>query len=223
MTENFLLNASLMYEDKCPELSRFLLQRHIKMNSLKGESSRLLQSTAVCPYCYQWLRPDNHHMRLKPKRLPTMRERGLLQRKAKGKRLTPMQERLLRNYQKSSSVLMATCHTCNKTSRHRGMSREFITALTKNPCTPGSGGKHRTPPSGHRPNMTTPKTPGKDKTPVRTPRSSSSSSTPGSGSSATKCPPKGKNWVVQRLSKILMRENNQNSKKGSLKDFLFSI
>ncbi|KAM9824224.1 UPF0711 protein C18orf21 homolog [Neosynchiropus ocellatus] len=223
MTQNFLLNASLMYEDKCPELSRFLLQRHLQVNSLKRESPSLSQSTAVCPYCYQWLRPDNHRVRLKPRRLPTMRVRSLLRRKARGKRLTPVQESLLRKYQKSSPVLMATCHTCNKTSRHRGMSREFITALTKNPCTPGSGGKHRTPQSSRRPNVPTPKTPGKDKTPVHTPRSSTASSTPGSASPATKCTPKGKNWVVQRLSKILLRENNQNSKKGSLKDFLFSI
>ena len=31
------------------------------------------------------------------------------------------------------------------------------------------------------------------------------------------------NWVVQRLSKILMREDTQGSKKGGLKDFLSSL
>ncbi|AWP21786.1 putative UPF0711 protein C18orf21 -like [Scophthalmus maximus] len=120
-------------------------------------------------------------------------------------------------------VSMATCHTCNNTSRHKGMNRDFISTLAKTHSTPGSTGKHRTPQSTSRSNMTTPKTPGKDKTPGHTPRSSTSSNTSGSGSSSSKPPSKPKNWVVQRLSKILMREDNQGSKKGGLKDFLSSL
>ncbi|XP_024921076.1 UPF0711 protein C18orf21 homolog isoform X1 [Cynoglossus semilaevis] len=120
-------------------------------------------------------------------------------------------------------VSMATCHACNKTSRHRGMDRDFIAALAKTHSTPRSGGKHKTPPSTSRPNMSTPKTPAKDKTPVHTPRSSSSSNTPGSGSSSTKSASKPKNWVVQRLSKILMKEDTKGNKKGGLKDFLSSL
>lgn len=66
---------------------------------------------------------------------------------------------------------MATCHACNKTSMHKGMSRDFIATLTKTHGTPGSAGKHKTPPpASSRSKMTTPKTPGKDKTPVHTSR-----------------------------------------------------
>lgn len=125
-------------------------------------------------------------------------------------------------------VSMATCHTCNKTSRHKGMNREFIGTLAKTHSTPGSAGKHKTPQSVNRSSMTGPKTPGKDKTPLHTPRSSTSSAssnTPGSDStsSSSSKPPKAKNWVVQRLSKILMRDDKQGKKKGGLKDFLSSL
>ncbi|GAA6229926.1 UPF0711 protein C18orf21 homolog [Lates japonicus] len=119
-------------------------------------------------------------------------------------------------------VSMATCHTCNKTSRHKGMNRDILATLSKTHSTPGSTGKHKTPQSTSRSSTTTPKTPSKDKTPVHTPRSTSSN-TPGSGSSSSKPPSKPKNWVVQRLSKILMREDKQGSKKGGLKDFLSSL
>ncbi|XP_078124141.1 UPF0711 protein C18orf21 homolog [Sander vitreus] len=221
---SFLLDASLLYKETCPELSRFFLQWPGETNApLKQKSSSLLQSTLVCLYCYQWLQPDNHRMRLRPKQRPSARVQSVLHRKARGKRLSLVQKNLLRRFQRSSSVLMATCHACNKTSRHKGMNRDFIATLAKTHSTPGSAAKHKTPQSTHRANTPTPKTPGKDKTPAHTPRSSTSSNTPGSGSSSSKPPSKPKNWVVQRLSKILMREDNQGSKKGGLKDFLSSL
>ncbi|XP_070703200.1 UPF0711 protein C18orf21 homolog [Pempheris klunzingeri] len=223
-SSRFLLNASLLYKEKCPELSRFLMQWPLKTlrEPQNKKSSCLLQSSSVCPSCYQWVQPDNHRMRLRPKQRPSARVQSVLRRKARGKRLSLVQKNLLHRFQRSSSVLMATCHTCNTTSRHKGMNREFIATLAKTHSTPGSSGKHKTPQSTSRASMT-PKTPGKDKTPVHTPRSSISSNASGSGSSSSKTPPKSKNWVVQRLSKILMREDNQGSKKGGLKDFLSSL
>ncbi|TDH04240.1 hypothetical protein EPR50_G00149710 [Perca flavescens] len=134
-----------------------------------------------------------------------------------------LSNRHLSESEMATFVSMATCHTCNKTSRHKGMNRDFLATLAKTHSTPGSAAKHKTPQSTHRANTPTPKTPGKDKTPAHTPRSSTSSNTPGSGSSSSKPPSKPKNWVVQRLSKILMREDNQGSKKGGLKDFLSSL
>ncbi|XP_069032941.1 UPF0711 protein C18orf21 homolog [Embiotoca jacksoni] len=221
---NFLVDASLLYKDKCPELSRFFLQWRPKANGPQNHKlSSLLQNTLVCPHCCQWLQPDNHHIRLCPKPSPSARVQSVLLRKSRGKRLSLVQKGLLQRFQKSSSVLMATCHTCSKTSRHKGMNRDFIATLAKTHSTPGSAGKHMTPQSANRSNTTTPKTPGKDKTPVQTPRSSTSSSTSGSGSTSSKPPSKARNWVVQRLSKILMREDNQGSKKGGLKDFLSSL
>ncbi|XP_018553142.1 UPF0711 protein C18orf21 homolog isoform X1 [Lates calcarifer] len=221
----FLLDAAALYRETCPELSRFFLQWPVNADaSPKQKSSSLSLNTLVCPYCYQWLQPDNHRVRLRPKQRPSARVQSILRRKARGKRLSLLQKNLLHHFQKSSSVLMATCHTCNKTSRHKGMNRDILATLSKTHSTPGSTGKHKTPQSTSRSSTTTPKTPSKDKTPVHTPRSTSTSSnTPGSGSSSSKPPSKPKNWVVQRLSKILMREDKQGSKKGGLKDFLSSL
>ncbi|XP_026205216.1 UPF0711 protein C18orf21 homolog [Anabas testudineus] len=218
----FLLDASLLYKETCPELSRFFLQWPVNATS-KQKSSSLLQNASVCPYCYQWLQPHNHRIRLRPKKRPSARMQSILRRKARGKRLSLVQKNLLQRFHKSSSVLMATCHTCNKTSRHKGVNRDFIATLSKTHSTPGSSGKHKTPQSTTRSNMTTPKTPGKDTTPAHTPRCATSSNSAGSGSASSKSSSKPKNWVVQRLSKILMREDSKGSKKGGLKDFLSSL
>ncbi|XP_072303658.1 UPF0711 protein C18orf21 homolog [Eucyclogobius newberryi] len=214
---SFLIQASLLYKDKCPELSRHLLQGPIEVNGPSRKSS-----PSVCSFCYQWLQPDNHRVRVRPKRRPSAQVQRVLRRQVQGKHLSLMQKDLLQRFYKSSSVLMATCHTCNRASRHKGMSRDFI--MSRCHGTPGSSGKHKTPQSVSRSNTTTLKTGGKDKTPVHTPRASISSTTPGSGSSSCKSPAaKGKNWVVQRLSKMLMREDNPGKKKGGLKDFLSSL
>ncbi|XP_053189843.1 UPF0711 protein C18orf21 homolog [Scomber japonicus] len=225
ISANFLIDACRLYKESCPELSRFLIQMPLQDKATKKHKSFSLlhNNTVMCPYCYQWLKPDNHRMRLRAKQRPSVRVQSILRRKARGKRLSLVQKNLLHRFQKSSSVLMATCHTCNKTSRHKGMNRDCIATFAKTYSTPGSAGKHKTPQSTTRPSMATSKTPGKEKTPVHTPRSSTSSSTAGSGSSSSKPPSKAKTWVVQRLSKILMREDNQSSKKGGLKDFLSSL
>lgn len=218
---DFLVQASLLYKDTCPEVSRHLLQGAVEAtDDSKDKPRSILQSSFVCSFCYQWLEPDNHRVRIRPKPRPSARVQGALRRMSRGGRVI-REKKLVKRFYNSSSVLMATCHTCNKTSRHKGMGREFITTLSRSHSAPGSTGKHKTPPSANR---ATPKMPSKDKTPVHTPRSSISSSTPGSGSSSSKSPAsKGKNWVVQRLSKILMREDSQGKKKGGLKDFLSSL
>ncbi|KAM9738277.1 UPF0711 protein C18orf21 homolog [Menidia menidia] len=227
-SSEFLLKASLLYQDTCPGLSRSLMRR--PMNSTERQKKKvpdLSESTSVCPFCYQWLKPDNHRVRLRPKRRPSAREQSVLLRRARGKRLSLAQRNLLLRFQRASSGLMATCHACSRTSRHNGMNRDFIATFSKSHSTPGSLGKFKTPQSGNRSNMTTPKTPGKDKTPANTPRSSISSSVSASSStsskSSSKSSSKTKNWVVQRLSKILTREDSQGSKKGGLKDFLSSL
>lgn len=218
---NFLVQASLLYKDTCPELSRHLLQKPMEAND-SSSGRRVVPDTAVCSFCYQWLQPDNHRVRVRPKRRPSARMQRALRRQARGKHLSVEGKNLLREFYKSSSVLMATCHTCNKMSRHKGMGREFIPALSRSHSTPGSGSRYKTPPTGSRSSSSTPK--GKDKTPVNTPRASISTSGSGSGSTSSKSlGAKGKNWVVQRLSKILMREDGQSTKKGGLKDFLSSL
>lgn len=74
--------------------------------TLKQKSSSLLQNTLVCPYCYQWLQPDNHRIRLRPKKHPSARVQSILRRKALGKRLSLVQKYLLHRFQTSSSVLV---------------------------------------------------------------------------------------------------------------------
>ncbi|CAB1436033.1 unnamed protein product [Pleuronectes platessa] len=105
---NFLLNASLLFKETCPELSRFYLQGYEKANtkaSVQKKSICPLQSTTVCSHCYQWLQPDNHRVRLRPKQRPPARVWSILRRHAKGKRLSLAQKHLLRRFKKSSSVL----------------------------------------------------------------------------------------------------------------------
>ncbi|KAK5612822.1 hypothetical protein CRENBAI_006035 [Crenichthys baileyi] len=109
-TAKFLLDASLLYEEKCAELSRFLLQLPFKVKGLQKKNrhtfSRLLQSVSVCTYCYQWLKPNNHRVRLRPKRRPSARVQRVLLRQARGKRLSLVQKKLLLRFQKSPSVLV---------------------------------------------------------------------------------------------------------------------
>lgn len=75
----------------------------------------MLHNTEVCPYCYQWLKPDNHRMRLQPKRRPSARVQSVLRRKARGKRLSLMQKNLLHRFQNSSSVLVRQAKHYNPT------------------------------------------------------------------------------------------------------------
>lgn len=77
----------------------------------KQKSSRLVQNTLMCPCCYQWLQPDNHRMRLRPKRRPSAWVQKVLRRNARGKRLSLVQKNLLHRFQKSSSVLVRLQNT----------------------------------------------------------------------------------------------------------------
>lgn len=208
MTHNFLLKASLLYKDICPEQSRFLLQRH-------QSTAAALPQSIICPFCFEWRKLGNHHVRLRPKRKPTARIRRLLKRESAGKRLSAEQTAVLQKFKRASNAMMATCHTCNKVSRQPGMNRELLVSLSKHKSTPGSASKHRTPQTV---NWATPKSVA-NRTPSSTPRSASSntSSSSSSKSSSVKSSP------FARLKKILMLENKQQGKKGGLKDFLSSL
>ncbi|KAF7659297.1 hypothetical protein LDENG_00000250 [Lucifuga dentata] len=98
----FLLQASLLYKDKCPELSRFLLQQ----SPMNKASRTLFQSKLVCQYCYQWLQLGNHHVRLRPKQHPSALVQIILRRQIQHKRLKLVQKKLLRRFQISTSILV---------------------------------------------------------------------------------------------------------------------
>ncbi|XP_051527527.1 UPF0711 protein C18orf21 homolog isoform X1 [Myxocyprinus asiaticus] len=207
ITLTFLVNASLFYKDVCPEQSRFLMRRH-QMNAAS------LPESVLCPFCFQWRQPDNHRVRLRPKRKPTARIRRLLRRDAAGKRLNIAQAEILQKFKRATNALMVTCHTCSKTSRKPGMNREFLTTQSRYCSTPGSVGKFRTPQSANR---ATPKS-SLDRTPSGRRRSVTSNTNSSSSKSGS-----AKSSPFARLKKLLMLEDKQQSKKGGLKDFLSSL
>lgn len=60
----------------------------------------------LCPSCHQWLQPDNHRVRLRPKRRPSARLQLILRRSAAGKHLSTSESKLLRRFRASSSTLV---------------------------------------------------------------------------------------------------------------------
>ncbi|XP_028820262.1 UPF0711 protein C18orf21 homolog [Denticeps clupeoides] len=204
-TRSFLAEASLRYKDVCPELSRTLMLRQ----KLTGPSA------TFCAFCFQWREPENHHVRLNPKRKPSARLQRLLRKEAKGHRLNLQQKDRIRRFRNSSSTLMATCHTCNKMTRSSGVNRNFLISLGTSPITPRGSAKHKSPRSANKSNTVTPKS--RAKTPASTPRSGSSGTTSASKSSSVKKSP------FSRLKKMLMLEDSPTGKKGTLKDFFCSL
>uniref|UniRef100_A0A8C6YXG1 Uncharacterized protein n=1 Tax=Nothoprocta perdicaria TaxID=30464 RepID=A0A8C6YXG1_NOTPE len=66
-----------------------------------------LRKEGICPYCFQWLVPDNHRVRLRPKMKVTPRIERVLRREARNHKLNMKQAKLLRKYRDSRSVLVA--------------------------------------------------------------------------------------------------------------------
>ncbi|KAG9355435.1 hypothetical protein JZ751_000273 [Albula glossodonta] len=208
-TAKFLKKASQMYKDICPEQSRFLMKIQ---QSTKGEKE---PEAVLCPFCFQWRTPDNHQVRIKPKRKASVQIHRILRKEAARKRLSPIELKILRRFRNSCSTRMTTCNTCKKTSKSRGVSRDTMAALS----TPGKAGKQKTP--GRTPRSTnggiTPKS--TEKTPNGRPRSvlSESTSTPSLKQGETK------KSAFARLRKLLMLSESPTSKKGGLKAFLSSL
>uniref|UniRef100_A0A8C5SAE1 Uncharacterized protein n=1 Tax=Laticauda laticaudata TaxID=8630 RepID=A0A8C5SAE1_LATLA len=86
----------------------------------------------VCYYCFQFLFPKNYRMRLLPKMKITSRIEKILNREKKNYRLSLKQTKFLRKYKESKNVLLITCNSCKKTTRHYGMSREEFNLKTPN-------------------------------------------------------------------------------------------
>ncbi|KAJ8273317.1 hypothetical protein GJAV_G00100200 [Gymnothorax javanicus] len=131
-TVDFLKKASICYRDICPEQSRFLmrLQQHMKAETEPDE--------VLCPFCFQWRHAHDYRVRIKPKRKPSLLIQKILKLEAAHVRLSPEQLKTLRRFQKACNTLMATCHTCNKTSKSCGVGRDTVRALSKTQNTLGS-------------------------------------------------------------------------------------
>ncbi|NXS62651.1 CR021 protein, partial [Brachypteracias leptosomus] len=176
----------------------------------------------ICPYCFQFLVPDSYRVRLKPKMKVTPQIEKVLKREAKNHKLNMKQMKLLKKYRESRSVLLVTCNSCNKTTRHYGKSRDFLAIKAQNSGTPSIQSGLRTPDV---------KVQSTNKvTPARCSRMGSTGSSPasllrthGSGqvttSSASKTPRNPK-FHFSKLKRMLNLEEKERSQKADLKTFL---
>ncbi|KAL0624635.1 UPF0711 protein C18orf21 [Plecturocebus cupreus] len=99
----------------------------------------------TCPYCLQSLVLDNSRVRLKPKAKMTSKIQKLLHREARNYTLSLKEAKIVKKFKDCKSVLLITCKTCNRTVKHHGKSRSFLSTLKSNPITPTSKLTLKTP------------------------------------------------------------------------------
>ncbi|NXP47442.1 CR021 protein, partial [Heliornis fulica] len=176
----------------------------------------------MCPYCFQFLVPDSHRVRLKPKMKVTPRIEKILKRQAKNHKLNMKQTKLLKKYSESSSVLLVTCNSCNKTTRHYGKSRKFLAPRTQHFGTLNIKSHQRTPDvKMMSANQVTPvgcsRLGSKGCSPSSLPR------TPLSGGQATNSAsktPRNSRFHFSKLRQMLNLEEKEKSQKTDFKTFL---
>ncbi|XP_059563093.1 UPF0711 protein C18orf21 homolog isoform X1 [Myotis daubentonii] len=128
--KHYLEAAARKLQARCPGQARYLLWAF----SSSHDANSTFEET--CPYCFQLLILDNSRVRLKPKPKLTPRIQKLLNREARNCTLSFKEAKIVKKYKDSKSVLLITCKTCNKTVKHHGKSRSFLSALRSNPATP---------------------------------------------------------------------------------------
>ncbi|XP_054847683.1 UPF0711 protein C18orf21 homolog [Eublepharis macularius] len=203
----FLEAAARRLAGACPAQARFLMWT---LSNIEGKNEN--NADQVCRYCFQFLLPGNHRVRLKPKMRITPQIQKLLNLEAKKFKLNLKQGKLLKKYKESKSVLLITCNTCMKTTRHYGKSREcwnmkistFETPTPLNKTTPFSHSHSASKRKKLTPASRT-STPGQS-----TPRFSSKS-------------PKNAKSNFSRLKRLLSLEEKKKNDKGDLKNFLLSL
>ncbi|XP_074940504.1 UPF0711 protein C18orf21 homolog [Phalacrocorax aristotelis] len=200
----------------CPAQARFLLWT--LRNSRDNEGGL----EGVCPYCFQFLVPDSCRVRLKPKMKVTPQIEKILKREAKNRKLNMKQTKLLKKYRESRSILLVTCNSCNKTTRHYGKSRDFLATTTHNSGTPSTKSSLRTPDVKMQPaNKATPvsgsRLGSKGNTPSSLPRMCvSGQATTGSASKTRR----NSKFHFSKLKRMLNLEEKEKSQKADLKTFL---
>ncbi|KAM9576178.1 UPF0711 protein C18orf21 homolog [Guaruba guarouba] len=204
----------------CPGQARFLLWT---LRSCRDKEHGLER---VCPYCFQFLVPDSYRVRLKPKMKATPQIEKILKREAKNHKLNMKQTKLLKKYRESRSVLLVTCKSCNKTTRHYGISRDFLATMTQNSGTPSIKSTLRTP--GVKTQSANKVTPvncsrlgPKGNSPSSFPRTcvSGQAATSSASSSASRTPRNSK-FHFSKLKRMLDLEEKDKSQKADLKTFL---
>ncbi|XP_036178796.1 UPF0711 protein C18orf21 homolog isoform X1 [Myotis myotis] len=158
---------------------------------------------------------DNSRVRLKPKPKLTPRIQKLLNREARNCTLSFKEAKIVKKYKDSKSVLLITCKTCNKTVKHHGKSRSFLSALRSNPATPARKLGLKTPErkSLGSANLNHRVSGSKGKSPALTFR------TPTSGHSTPTCSSKNVNKTKKHFSQLKMLLSQSESKKNSKVDF----
>ncbi|XP_057644410.1 UPF0711 protein C18orf21 homolog [Chionomys nivalis] len=140
MRQKYYLEAAARgLVENCPGQARYLLWAY---NSTHEENSTFEET---CPHCFQLLVLDNSRVRLKPKAKLTPKIQKLLNREARNHTLSFKEAKLLRKYKDSTSVLLVTCRTCNRTVKHHGKSRSFLSALKSNAATATNKANLKTP------------------------------------------------------------------------------
>ncbi|NXD99495.1 CR021 protein, partial [Chaetorhynchus papuensis] len=176
----------------------------------------------ICPYCFQFLVPDSYRVRLKPKMKVTPQIEKVLKREAKNHKLNMKQTKLLRKYRESRSILLVTCKSCNKTTRHYGKSRDFLATKTQNCGTPGIKSSLKTPDVRIQS--------AKKMTPVSGSRLGSKGNSPsslsrthGSGQATTNSAsktPRNSKFHFSKLKRMLDLEEREKSQNADFKTFL---
>ncbi|XP_008689494.1 UPF0711 protein C18orf21 homolog isoform X1 [Ursus maritimus] len=168
----------------------------------------------TCPYCFQLLVLDNSRVRLKPKSRLTPKIQKLLNREARNYTLSFKEAKILKKYKDSKSVLLTTCKTCNRTVKHHGKSRSFLSALKSSPTTPTSKLSLKTPERKTPSSANLSHTCGsKGKSPALIFR------TPISGQSTPTCSSKNVSKTKKHFSQLKMLLSQSESQKNSKLDF----
>ncbi|XP_048219011.1 UPF0711 protein C18orf21 homolog isoform X2 [Perognathus longimembris pacificus] len=129
--KHYLEAAAWGLRESCPGQARYLLWAY----SSSHDNSTF---EGTCPYCFQLLVLDNARVRLKPKAKLTPKIQKLLNQQARNYALSFKEAKIVKKYKNSKSVLLITCKTCNRTVKHPGKSRGFLSALKSNPASPVS-------------------------------------------------------------------------------------
>nr|XP_010298457.1 PREDICTED: UPF0711 protein C18orf21 homolog [Balearica regulorum gibbericeps] len=192
-------------------------------SSLQNHSECGLERT--CPYCFQFLVPDSHRVRLKPKMKVTPQIEKILKREKKNHKLNMKQTKLLKKYRESSSVLLVTCNSCNKTTRHYGKSRDFLATRMQNFGTPSIKSNPRTPDVKiQSANKVTPvscnRLGSKGTSPSSLPRTRVSGQATTNSASKT---PRNSKFHFSKLKQMLNLEEKEKSQKADFKTFLTSL
>ncbi|KAM9632219.1 UPF0711 protein C18orf21 homolog isoform 2-T2 [Trichechus inunguis] len=215
--KHYLEAAARKLQASCPGQARYLLWAYGSSNDAKNTFEE------TCPYCFQLLVLDNSRVRLKPKPKLTPKIQKLLNREAKNYTLSFKEAKIVKKYKDSKSVLLITCKTCNRTVKHHGKSRSFLSSLKSSPSTPVTKPILKTPakktPSSA--NLNYDMSGSKAKSPAsifRTPASGQSTPTFSSSKNISKT-----KKHFSQLKMLLSHQESQTTPKMDFRNFLSSL